>query len=109
MKTIEKNKSFWKGLGDYLLTLFKTRAVKALVKAIFRSSTKMAGFQVWIVTLVVEILWDYLGQPIAKLAIRKGLLVYDKARGLILVKKLRQAKKDKDETAYDSTVDDILG
>lgn len=102
------NKSFWKGLGDYLLALFKTQAVKALMKAIFGASVRLAGFKLWLVSLAVEVFWDHVGAPIAKLAIRKSLLVYDKTNGHIQVKKLRKAKEAKDEKSHKSAVDSIL-
>lgn len=98
--------SFWKWLGDYLLTVFKNEAVKTLFKLIF-NTTKMAGFKLWLTQVIVDVLWDYLGEPLAKLAIRKGLLVYDKANGEIRYKKLLRAKVNNNEDDYNDAIDDV--
>lgn len=101
LKNMIKNFN-WGALWSALLKILEKRLVKKAVLAIVGTTT---GFTAWVVSFIVEIGWDMIGVPLANLAKRKGLLLYDWADGEIKVLKLKQAKENNDEDAYNDVID----
>ena len=97
-------KDFQKALIDFL----KGSAVKYAVKKLLGTSTGIiGGVKGWLIKYAITELFEEVVEPVIKLAIRKGLLVYDKVDGKIKLKKLEKAKEENDEATYNSTIDDI--
>ena len=96
MKDFQKN----------LIAFLKGSAVKLAIKKILGTAA-MGGIKGWIIKITVTELFEEVAEPLIKLALRKGFLVYDKIDGSIKIKKLEKAKAENNETAYNSTIDDI--
>ena len=88
----------------YFVSILKSKIVKMAVVRLIGVS---AGFKAWVLSMVLKYIFDLVAVPIINLAIRKGMLVYDTARGKIIVKKLKKAKEDGNEDDYDDIVDDL--
>jgi len=102
----KKVKNFWTWLGGYLLATFKKEAISLLIKKVF-TGAKYANLKLWLAKVVVSTFWNYIGEPVTNLAVRKGLLFYDTQKGKIQYKKLTKAKKGNDENTYDDVIDDV--
>lgn len=100
-------KSFWATFKDYLIKFLRGEAVKLALKKLLGSAAA-GGFKAWLVTFVVKELYDEVAEPIIKLAFRKSGYVYNKIDGKIKIKKLREARNENDEDAYDNIVTDVL-
>lgn len=107
MAKTTKEDNFWKWLGDYLLAIFKKESVKLLFSKLFKTAS-MSGLRLWLVKFVVNAAWNFIGEPIAKYAIRKGLLFYDKVDGHVKVRKLQRARDENNQEDYDNARDDIF-
>lgn len=113
-----KNKllSIWGRLLAYLkslvskekiLTHLKTNAVKqALIKIL--GSTALGGFRVYVITFIVNNLFDKLAEPIIELGLRKVGLLYNRTNGKIQITKLNNTDQMENENEYDDIVTDIL-
>jgi len=88
---------------DLLLSYLEDAAVKAAFLSLFGAAA-IAGWKAWAVKVIVKLFFNQLVEPITELAYRKGMLVYDKKKGKILVKKLNEAT---DESDWDTTVDKL--
>lgn len=96
MKDFQKN----------LIAFLKGSAVKLAIKKILGTAA-VGGIKGWIIKIIVTELFEEVAEPLIKLALRKGFLVYDKIDGSIKIKKLKKAKAENNETSYNSTIDDI--
>jgi hypothetical protein len=95
-------KDFQKALINFL----KGSAVKLAIKKILGTAA-VGGIKGWLIKIIVTELFEEIAEPLIKLALRKGLLVYDKIDGNIKIKRLEKAKEENNETNYNSTIDDI--
>jgi len=95
-------------LKTYLLQVLKNKFTETILKKVLGSAMKIAGFKGWLLNFIITQLWDHVAEPMAKFGIRKGLLFYDKTRGIILVKKIKKARADNDEDDFNSGVDGIF-
>ncbi len=84
-----------------LFNLLEKQAVKLVLKKLVLAS----GFQAYLVTFIVEQLFDHVAIPIMNLSIRKGELYYDQIEGKIQIKRLHNSK---DLADYDRNLDNIL-
>lgn len=91
-------------LKNFILNLLRSTAVQAVLLNVIGATV---GLKAKIATFVVEHLFDYIVEPVVELAIRKGLLIYDKAEGKILVKKLKEASEEGNVTSWNDTVDKL--
>lgn len=99
-------KSFWITLRDILVNILKGKVVKmALVK--FLGSAAAGGITGWLVTFIVEELFERVAEPIIRMSFRKGALFYDKTEGKLMVRKIRKAKEGKDEEEYRRTIGNV--
>ena len=86
-----------------LINFLKEKTVKLALKKLLGSAAA-GGFKAWLVKFVIIELFEEVAEPLLRLAVRKGLLIYDKIDGNIKVKKIEEAKDDNDEDAYTSTI-----
>jgi hypothetical protein len=97
-----------KDLQKALIDFLKGSAVKFAVKKLLGSSVGMiAGVKGWLIKYAITELFEEVAEPLINLAIRKGLLAYDKVDGKIKLKRLEKAKEENNEANYNTTIDDI--
>jgi hypothetical protein len=89
-----------------LIKFLKGEFVKLALKKIL-GSVAFGGFKGWLVKFIATELFDQLGEPIIRYAIRKGQLAYDKAAGEITIKKVERAKENNDEDAYSDSISNV--
>ena len=99
-------KQILKRLFETLIGKLKGAFVKKALKKIFGSVIK-GGFKVWLVTFILEELYENVAEPLIRLAARKGLLIYDKIDGKIKIKKMNKALKEGDEDTYNDILDNV--
>jgi len=97
----------WPQLQAQIIEQLKGAAVKAAIKAFFKTGAGV-GFKAWLVTFVVENLFEEVAEPIIKAAFTYIGYSYRRVEGNIFVERLVKAQENNDETGYNSTVDDIL-
>lgn len=88
------------------IKFLKTSAVKFALKKILGSAVA-GGFLGFIITYVVEELFEEVAEPLIKLAFRKLGYVYDRADGEVRIKKLHRANQDGREGDADRQLDNI--
>jgi len=67
----------------------------------------MGGFRAWLIKVIVHKFFDDLVEPIVNTAVRKGLLLYDKAEGKIRVNNIEKAKEEGNESSYIDNISDV--
>jgi len=87
----------WKAAKEAGIEFLKSRIVTT---ALLKILGKTAGFRAWIITFILEKAFKMIAEPTINTAIRKGLLVYDKTRGKILLKRVMEAKEEGNEEGY---------
>lgn len=85
---------------------FKELFTKSLVKILKLEA--LGGFKAWLVSFLIEHFYDDIVEPLLKLAVRRVKNAQVRIEGEILIKKLKQAEQDGNQTDYDATIDDIL-
>jgi len=98
--------SLWRAVRDKLVEHLKGKAVRLALKKILGAAA-MGGFKGWLVKFIVTELFEEVAEPLIKLAVRKGFLLYDKAEGAIKIKKLNEAKEDGNEEDYRTTIGSV--
>lgn len=93
-------------IKDQLIKFLKTKAVKAALKRLLGSATA-GGFYGFIITYIVENLFEQLAEPIINLAYRKGMLFYDRREGKLKVGRYERAKEEGDEDEYTSNIGSV--
>ena len=93
------NATTWRIIRDTIVAHLKGKAVKAALKKVL-GSTAAGGFKAWLVKYIATELFEELAEPLIKLAVRKGFVVYDKIEGKINVKRTIEAKEDGDFNSY---------
>ena len=95
---LQKNRQYWR---DKTSSIIKTGAVQAALVAL---SSVMAwatkGPIGWITERIMEKVWDLTGDKLLRFAIRKSCLAVDLRQGQIRVRKIYDAKNNKDADAY---------
>jgi len=86
-----------------LIKFLKGSAVKLTLKKVL-GSVAAGGFKAWLVKYIATELFEEIAEPLIKLAIRRGRLVYDKADGALKVNKYEKAKEAGDESTYTDTI-----
>ena len=89
----------WKSVKNYILGQAERFFIDFALKKILGSAAG-GGFKVWIIKMVAGKLFKEIGEPLLQLAVRKGFLLYDIKQGQILVKKIEDAKREKDAEEY---------
>jgi len=97
------NKTTWRFIRDQIVEHLKGKAIKLALKKVL-GSVMAGGIKGWLVKFVVTELFEEIAEPLIKLAIRKGFVLYDKIEGSINVK---QTEKAKDEGNYDDYLDHV--
>lgn len=87
---------------QFIFNILESVSVKLLLSKLILSSTSLQG---WLVTLIVEKLFDKIAVPLLNASIRQGELFYDQSKGSIQIKRLDNAK---DINEYSDGVRDIL-
>lgn len=101
-----KFKDFLKFLKEHATSFLKQSVVKAALKK-FLGSAMAGGIKGFIITFIVEELFETIAEPIIKLSFRKLGYVYDRVGGEIKVTKLRQARQDGDRDEVDDLLDNV--
>ena len=86
--------------------MLKDVAVKIALKKLL-GSVLAGGPKAWIIKFIVSELFEEIVEPLIKLSIRKGLLLYDITEGKITIKKITSAKEQGDSDAYRRNVSDV--
>lgn len=89
----------WKIIRDILVKHLKGEIFKLALKKILGSAAA-GGIKAYLVKLVVEYLYEVIAVPIINLTFRKGLLFYDKAEAKLVLKKITEAKENKNKEDY---------
>lgn len=87
----------WAALKESFIKLLKNKVVQT---ALLKILGKTTGFRAWVISFILEKAFKMIAEPIINTAIRKGLLVYDKTRGKILLKRVMEAKEEGNEEGY---------
>lgn len=90
----------WNDLKLQLIKILKRGAVKVALRKFLITS----NLGTWIVTYIVEEIFDDYGTPIINKALRNIGYAADKIEGSLIIRKLNNAQ---DQSDYDSIVDDI--
>jgi len=97
----------WPQLKPLILEQLKGAIVKKFIKTMLKTAGG-SGFMVWFATWIAENFYEEAAKPIAEAAfVRVGFEVRH-INGTIMAKKIKKAREDKDEEAYDAAVDDIF-
>ena len=96
-----------KTVKDFLVKLFKERAVKFALKKILGSAAA-GGFKGWLIKLIITELYEEIGEPLIKAALNQLGYYYDKVDGNVQVKRLEIGRRNNDQNTYDRASDDIL-
>lgn len=91
---------------NVLKEAIKNAAFKAALMKLFGTLTPV-GFKAWLAKFVLERLWDWVIEEGIEIAVQKTELIVNKAKGEILVKKVRSADERKDESDWNDAVDDL--
>ena len=90
-----------------LVKFLEGEFVKLALKKLLGSSS-MGGVRAWLISLLAKELYEEVGEPLVELALRKVGYAYNKFDGKVKVNKLKEARRAKDEDAYDDISTDIL-
>lgn len=85
-------------------TWIKDALVKKALKA-FLGTAAGVGFKAWLVTFVIEEIYEEAAEPVLKRAGRRAIFEFDEAKGRYEFKKFENAKSADD---FDSSIGDIL-
>lgn len=89
--------SNWREIKSRLLDFLKGRFVEAVLIKLLKTS---GGFRAWLLSFVLEKAFEEIVEPIFNYSIRKGVLLYDKTHGKIIISKINKAKEEKSEKDY---------
>lgn len=103
---MSKRKEILSRLWSIIIDQLKGKLIKLALKK-FLGSGAAVGFKAWIITFIISNLYDELAVPFFLYLKRKGLLLYDKRQGQILIKELKDAKASNDENRYNDVVDKL--
>lgn len=112
-----KKYNFWEGLWsslksqfskDKLIEHLKGKAVKLALKKLL-GSVAMGGFKAWLLKYIVTNLFEEIAEPLVRMALNQVGYIYDKHDGKVIVKKMKKASEDGNESDYNDAVDDIFG
>ena len=95
-----------KKLKNSILEFLKGRVVKLALKKILGSSL-MGGFKAWLITFVVENLWDEIAEPLINAGLVEIKYIKDNIDGKITAKKIDKARRSGDQDSYDAAVDEL--
>lgn len=83
---------------DYIVTTLKKKAVKTIMLKIF--GRVVGGPVGYLVTLLVEKIFEHGIEPLVNELILRDLLLYDRKKGKVLVRKIQKAKDENNESNY---------
>lgn len=95
-----------KNLKNSILEFLKGQVVKLALKKILGSAV-MGGFKTWLITFVVENLWDEIAEPLIKAGLVEIKYIKDNIDGKITAKKIDEARRSGDQDSYDDAVDEL--
>ena len=95
-------------IQPYLIKYLQTAAIKAALKAVFKTAVP-GGLKAWAIKYVVkEILFDKAITPMVQKIFLEIGYSFDVGEGKILIKRLKKAQDENNQNDYDDTIDDIL-
>ena len=94
-------------IRNLVINQLKGQAIKSAMILFFKSAS-MGGFRGWLVSTIVKYFFNEIGEPIIKAAFIQMNYTYERAEGKILIKKLKDAVNENDQTKYDNTTDIIF-
>ena len=104
--TAPNNSSFWGRIKAPLLAFLKDKIVTASLKKLLKSSA--GGFKVWLVTYILEHLYDDIAEPLIKAGLVKLEYTKHKIDGKLTIKKIDEARRSGDAQSYHDAIDDIF-
>jgi len=87
-----KKINFWRSLKTPLIKFLKSKGIKFLLKKLFI----VGGFEVWIVTYILEELFDEFAKPFMEHYFRKHNLRYNIQDGEHKLERIENAENDND-------------
>ena len=96
----------WETVRNFIVSKAEKFFIDFALKKILGSAVG-GGLKVWLVKLVAGKLFKEIGEPLLQLAVRKGFLLYDIRQGKILVKKIEDAKREKDAKEYFDNIGNV--
>jgi hypothetical protein len=94
----------WKQM---IINQLKGESIKLAFKVLFRSAA-FGGIRLWLIKLAVGEFYKEIGEPVIRAVFAEGGYLYDKVEGKIIVKRLKEAKNENNQSHYDSAIDDIF-
>lgn len=94
-------------LRNLIINQLKGEAFKRASLLVFKSQA-LGGFRGWLIKVIVKHFFEEIGEPIIKASFIQLNYTYDRIEGKILIKKLKDAKNENNQTAYDNTTDIIF-
>jgi len=98
MKSQNKDRQYWRDKVSRIIKTGVVQAALAFLSTVAAWATK--GPIGWIAERIMEKVWDLTGDKLLRYAIRKRCLAVDKKQGQIRVRKIYDAKNNKDADAY---------
>jgi hypothetical protein len=98
----------WQAIKTVVIEQLKGAGVKLALKKLLGTAA-VGGFKVWLITFIVENLYEEFAEPLVKAVFVKLGYYYDRINGEIIVKKIRQAREDGNAEDYDAATDDVFG
>lgn len=98
----------WQYVRDIILNILERIAIETILKKLL-NTTVMGGVKGWLVKFVVKnYLIDKAAKPLVDMIYRELGYVYDVQKGKATVKKIKKAKEQNDQDAYDRHSDDLF-
>lgn len=108
MITKEKLKNAWEVVKSYLLSYLQQNVAKIAIAKLIKAGLKITTFKEWLISLIVDYLYDDIGEPILKLLLNRAEYAVEYIDGKLIVSRIKKAKNENDQTSYDHAMDDLL-
>lgn len=89
---------------NYLLNLLESRLVKMILKRLLISG----GIKTWLIKFLASEVFEEIVEPLVAELEEQGHLFYDRTKGKIRAKKIRDARQSGNEQDYNSSIDDVF-
>lgn len=94
-------------IRTYLINHLKGAALKTALLYLIKSPV-LLGFRTWLIKFILEEFFEEIGEPLVKAFFVKFNYSMDRVEGEILIKRIKKAKDENNQTDYDNTTDDIF-
>lgn len=108
MITKDKLKLAWEVVKSHLFDYLKKNVAKIAISKLIKSGLKITALKEWVISLIVDHLYDEIGEPVLKLILNRAEYMANKIDGKLIVTKIKEAQRENDQTSYDHSMDDLL-